>query len=235
LKVIVLKGLASLPAKRFRSLAAVAWKTLHAFADHCKSASGNSTACRGKPRIHADPPTPGSAAPAPAGRAPNPGTAANQVRFPRKRTRRQRRPQRRRCGQALSTRSSPARIRPGSARTARRPDATGTLAAKSVLKIQHQPTPPLHGSRPHTAGRTTTCLPERNQEAPATCSIRTRAPARPAAGAPGSRPAPTPAQQLQPGGSRSRHGRPAARAPGTALRLCRLAWLPPTGPKANGP
>lgn len=65
-------------------------------------------------------------------------------------------------------RSSPARIRPGSARTARRPDATGTLAAKSVLKIQHQPTPPLHGSRPHTAGRTTTCLPERNQEAPAT-------------------------------------------------------------------
>jgi hypothetical protein len=46
-------------------------------------------------------------------------------------------------------RSSPARIRPGSARTARRPDATGTLAAKSVLKIQHQPTPPLHGSRPH--------------------------------------------------------------------------------------
>jgi hypothetical protein len=109
------------------------------------------------------------------------------------------------------------------------------LAAKSVLKIQHQPTPPLHGSRPHTAGRTTTCLPERNQEAPATCSIRTRAPARPAAGAPGSRPAPAPAQQLQPGGSRSRHGRPAARAPGTALRLCRLAWLPPTGPKANGP
>ena len=213
----------------------MAWKTLHAFADHRKSASGDSAGCRGKPRIHADLPAPGSAATAPAGRAPNPGTAANQVRFP------ENGPGGKDARSAAAVAKHSVRPQlpcphPSGIRADRPPPGRHRrLAAKSVLKIQHQPTPPLHGSRPHAAGRTTTCLPERNQEAPAICGIRTRAPARPAAGAPGSRPAPAPAQQLQPGGSRSRHGRPAARAPGTALRLCRLAWLPPTGPKANGP
>lgn len=213
----------------------MAWKTLHAFADHCKSASGNSTACRGKPRIHADPPTPGSAAPAPGRPRTEPGHRSKPGSFSRKRTRRQRRPQRRRCGQALSTPAAPL---PASVRDPRGPPAARTPPAPSRRKVCLKSNTSQHRrctAAGPTAGRTTTCLPERNQEAPATCSIRTRAPARPAAGAPGSRPAPAPAQQLQPGGSRSRHGRPAARAPGTALRLCRLAWLPPTGPKANGP
>ncbi|QTG82289.1 hypothetical protein [Arthrobacter crystallopoietes] len=99
-----------------------------------------------------------------------------------------------------------------------------------MLKIQHQPTPPLHGSRPHAAGRTTTCLPERNQEAPAICGIRTRAPARPAAGAPGSRPAPAPAQQLQPGGSRSPARQACSQGTGNGVEVMQVGMVTANGP-----
>ena len=209
--MIVLKGLASLPAKRFRSLAAVAWKTLHAFADHCKSASGNSTACRGKPRNHADPPTPGSTAPAPAGHAPNGPGSKTRFDIPKTEP----------AAKTLSAappvwpstqyaRGSPARIRPESARiftrTARRQDATGTPPRKNVLKIQHRPRqlPAARQPAPRPAGPPPACRSGK-QAAPAAGSTRARTPARPtprgrSTGFPG-RPAPT--EQLQHGGSRS--------------------------------
>jgi hypothetical protein len=103
-----------------------------------------------------------------AGRAPNPGTAANQVRFP------ENGPGGKDARSAAAVAKHSVRPQlpcphPSGIRADRPPPGRHRrLAAKSVLKIQHQPTPPLHGSRPHTAGRTTTCLPERNQEAPAT-------------------------------------------------------------------
>lgn len=231
--MIVLKGLASLPAKRFRSLAAVAWKTLHAFADHRKSASGNSTACRGKPRIHADPPTPGSAAPAPAGRAPNGDGSKTRFVIPKTEPAAKTRPQRCRCGQALNTPAAPlpASVRNPReySRTARRQDATGTSRGKVCLKSNTSRHRPLRGSRPHgrqdhhlhagaepgSAGH----LQHPGQDAGANAPRQEHRK---------SRAGPTPTEQLQPSGSGSRHARPAARAPGTALRLCRLAWFPPT-------
>jgi hypothetical protein len=180
LKVIVLKGLASLPAKRFRSLAAVAWKTLHAFAGHCKSASGDSTACRGKPRIHADLPTPGSAATAPAGRAPN-GHGSKPGSSSRKRNRRQRPV---RSAADVAKHSIRPRLpcpHPSAIRADRPPpERNRHLAGKVCLKSNtNQPTPPAaQQPAPRPAGPPT-CMPERNQPAPDTCSTRARTPARP--------------------------------------------------------
>lgn len=152
MKVIVLKGLASLPAKRFRSLAAVAWKTLHAFADHRKSASVDSTSCRGKPRNHADPRTPGPRGAGPGRPRTERARQQNQVRFPENGT----------GGKDPSAalpvwpstqyaRGSPARIRPESARifTDRPPPGHNRhLAGKVCLKSNTSQHSPLRGSRP---------------------------------------------------------------------------------------
>ena len=84
-----------------------------------------------------------------AGRAPNPGTAANQVRFP------ENGPGGKDARSAAAVAKHSVRPQlpcphPSGIRADRPPPGRHRrLAAKSVLKIQHQPTPPLHGSRPH--------------------------------------------------------------------------------------
>lgn len=185
----------------------MAWKTLHAFADHCKSASGNSTACRGKPRIHADPPTPGSAAPAPGRPRTEPGHRSKPGSFSRKRTRRQRRPQRRRCGQALSTPAAPL---PASVRDPRGPPAARTPPAPSRRKVCLKSNTSQHR-------RCTAAGPTRPAEPPPACRSGTRKRRPPAASGPGRRHGPR-QEHRDPGQPRPRRSScsPAAAGAGTA-------------------
>lgn len=102
-----------------------------------------------------------------AGRAPNPGTAANQVRFP------ENGPGGKdaRSAAAVAKHSVRAAPLPASVRDPRGPPAARTPPAPSRRKVCLKSNTSQHRrctAAGPTAGRTTTCLPERNQEAPAT-------------------------------------------------------------------
>jgi hypothetical protein len=131
----------------------VAWKTLHAFAGHRKSASPNSTATHGKPRNHTELPETGTCGGC-RRRPRSPGAPQQPGLLSRNRNLRHNRV---RSAADVAKHSTPRPLPgpafPGIRAGRRRRDPTHRQAEKNVLKIQHQSsTPPLLRSRPRPAG-----------------------------------------------------------------------------------
>ena len=144
-----------------------------------------------------------------------------------------------RSAAAVAKHSGRAAPLPASVRDPRGPPAARTPPAPSRRKVCLKSNTSQHR-------RCTAAGPTRPAGPPPACRSGTRKRRPSAASGPGRRHGPRqehrdPGQprprrsSCSPAAAGARHGRPAARAPGTALRLCRLAGLPPTGPKANGP